>query len=64
MDKNQATGLLLFAAVILVYSLFFASAPEPIQEDPVPVKSETQEISDASAAPTIEPDSVSDLKIQ
>jgi YidC/Oxa1 family membrane protein insertase len=32
MDKNQATGLILFAAVILVYSLFFASEPEPIIE--------------------------------
>lgn len=28
MDRNQATGLILFAAVILVYSLFFASTPE------------------------------------
>jgi YidC/Oxa1 family membrane protein insertase len=33
MDKNQATGLILFAAVILVYSIFFASEPEiPIEE--------------------------------
>ncbi|MFO7822315.1 MAG: membrane protein insertase YidC [Cyclobacterium sp.] len=32
MDKNQATGLILFAAVILVYSLFFASEPEQITE--------------------------------
>ncbi|WP_162415448.1 membrane protein insertase YidC [Cyclobacterium roseum] len=32
MDKNQATGLILFAAVILVYSLFFASGPEPVIE--------------------------------
>jgi YidC/Oxa1 family membrane protein insertase len=29
MDRNQATGLILFAAVLLVYSLFFASTPEP-----------------------------------
>lgn len=64
MDKNQATGLLLFAAVILVYSLFFASAPEPIADDPVPVNTETQEISESSAAQNLEPDSVSDLKIQ
>lgn len=36
MDKNQATGLILFAAVILIYSLFFASGPEipPIEETP------------------------------
>ena len=33
MDKNQATGLILFAAVILIYSMFFASGPElPIEE--------------------------------
>jgi YidC/Oxa1 family membrane protein insertase len=32
MDKNQATGLILFAAVILVYSLFFASEPQPVTE--------------------------------
>lgn len=36
MDKNQATGLILFAAVILIYSLFFASGPElpPVEETP------------------------------
>ena len=28
MDRNQATGLILFAAVILIYSFFFASGPE------------------------------------
>lgn len=28
MDKNQATGLILFAAVILTYSIFFAEGPE------------------------------------
>lgn len=28
MDRNQATGLILFAGVILIYSLFFASSPE------------------------------------
>jgi len=32
MDRNQATGLILFAAVILVYSLFFASDPQPVIE--------------------------------
>src|SRR5690606_32916870 len=37
MDKNQATGLILFAAVILVYSLFFASGPEiPAVEETLP----------------------------
>lgn len=36
MDKNQATGLILFAAVILIYSVFFASGPEipPVEELP------------------------------
>lgn len=33
MDKNQATGLILFAAVILIYSIFFASSPEIPVED-------------------------------
>ena len=36
MDKNQATGLILFAAVILVYSLFFASPGPPVQEQVSP----------------------------
>jgi YidC/Oxa1 family membrane protein insertase len=37
MDKNQATGLILFAAVILVYSMFFATGPEiPPAEETLP----------------------------
>jgi YidC/Oxa1 family membrane protein insertase len=50
MDKNQATGLILFAAVILIYSLFFASGPEipPIEETPQQTEAQitatTQEI--------------------
>ncbi len=40
MDKNQATGLLLFAAVILIYSLFFASGPEPLPERDAPAQAE------------------------
>jgi YidC/Oxa1 family membrane protein insertase len=59
MDKNQATGLILFAAVILIYSLFFASVPEPITEDQGLA---TTEVQDASASTPIanqqEPDSV------
>lgn len=59
MDKNQATGLILFAAVILIYSLFFASVPEPITEDQGLPNTEVQ---DASASTPIaeqqEPDSV------
>ena len=39
MDKNQATGLILFAAVILIYSIFFASGPEvPMTENEVAVQ--------------------------
>ncbi|MDN3670157.1 membrane protein insertase YidC [Echinicola jeungdonensis] len=34
MDRNQATGLILFAAVLLVYSFFFASNPEPEKVQP------------------------------
>lgn len=36
MDRNQATGLILFAAVILVYSLFFAGSPEPAEQQTAP----------------------------
>lgn len=46
MDKNQATGLILFAAVILIYSFFFASGPEiPAEEtqNPAPTESKIQE---------------------
>ncbi len=42
MDKNQATGLILFAAVILVYSLFFASSPEIPAAEETLQKTETQ----------------------
>ncbi|WP_373399657.1 membrane protein insertase YidC [Algoriphagus halophilus] len=42
MDKNQATGLILFAAVILIYSFFFASGPEiPVEETQTPVQTES-----------------------
>ncbi|MFC3417336.1 membrane protein insertase YidC [Algoriphagus hitonicola] len=46
MDKNQATGLILFAAVILVYSIFFASTPEI-----PPVETETTTETAAGEAP-------------
>jgi YidC/Oxa1 family membrane protein insertase len=63
MDKNQATGLILFAAVILIYSLFFASVPEPITEDQGLPNTEVQDAS--ASAPTAEqqePDSVLQAK--
>lgn len=42
MDRNQATGLILFAAVILIYSLFFASSPEmPEAETTTPTPTES-----------------------
>ncbi len=44
MDKNQATGLILFAAVILIYSIFFASGPE------IPPVEEIQQQTEAQAA--------------
>lgn len=47
MDKNQATGLILFAAVILVYSLFFASGPEITEQQPAPVDTEVEAITPA-----------------
>src|SRR5690606_1690430 len=60
MDKNQATGLILFAAVILIYSMFFASVPEPVTENQNLPNTEVQN----AANPTVtgqqeqEPDSV------
>ncbi|WP_209329298.1 membrane protein insertase YidC [Lunatimonas salinarum] len=66
MDKNQATGLLLFAGVLLIYSLFFVSDPESLpQEDPM------EQV--GQAAPERQPeqivsefveDSLSQLKLQ
>jgi YidC/Oxa1 family membrane protein insertase len=46
MDKNQATGLILFAAVILAYSVFFASTPE------LPPVVETATTETAATSPT------------
>lgn len=66
MDKNQATGLLLFAAVILVYSLFFASSPEPLPEQAPTVQTEAvQAIPEAEVFETTEnlPDSVQNVQL-
>jgi len=67
MDKNQATGLILFAAVILTYSLFFASSPEiPPVETTTPTDSTS--IAAATAASILPtagvPDSLLDLDRQ
>ena len=64
MDRNQATGLILFAAVLLVYSIFFASSPEPITtEDPTTnqelvIKKEAEPALETLQA---EPDSIQDI---
>src|SRR5690606_14088773 len=60
MDKNQATGLILFAAVILIYSLFFASVPEPVIEDEQVANTELQDPSNSTTnlSQGNEPDSV------
>ncbi len=44
MDRNQATGLILFAAVILIYSIFFAES-QPVTEEIEPVQTEVTESS-------------------
>lgn len=64
MDKNQATGLILFAAVILVYSFFFASAPEVQEPQEVVTAQESQEKpkSDASSQVLSVPDSLVDAQ--
>jgi YidC/Oxa1 family membrane protein insertase len=50
MDRNQATGLILFAGVILIYSLFFATGPEiPAIEESA---SQTEQSADHSGSST------------
>jgi YidC/Oxa1 family membrane protein insertase len=54
MDKNQATGLILFAAVILVYSIFFASSPEiPAVETGTVAQTEVVQEAPASTNPQV-----------
>jgi YidC/Oxa1 family membrane protein insertase len=63
MDKNQATGLILFAAVILIYSIFFASGPEIPEGETVAI-TQTEAIDPTSSfesldeAPIAENDSI------
>ena len=66
MDRNQATGLILFAAVILVYSIFFTSPPEPqLQEPTGEVISSVQGNPTENIAQEVEEvDSLQDLKAQ
>jgi len=64
MDKNQATGLILFAAVILTYSLFFASTPEiPPVESTEPTVEATQNTPQPNTAVLL-PDSLLDAQRQ
>ena len=68
MDKNQATGLILFAAVILTYSLFFANSPEtpPAENNPAPAATSTEapKSTSNSTSTTQLPDSVLNLERQ
>lgn len=65
MDRNQATGLILFAAVLLVYSLFFAEVPEPITEEAQTteqtVAKENTPASAVQQQELIMPDSIQDI---
>jgi YidC/Oxa1 family membrane protein insertase len=68
MDKNQATGLILFAAVILTYSLFFANSPETPSAETSPTSTEAsaeapQATLTTPASATL-PDSVLNLERQ
>ena len=68
MDKNQATGLILFAAVILTYSLFFANSPEtpPAETSPASTEASAEAPKAALTTPASAtlPDSVMNLERQ
>ncbi|RZS98101.1 membrane protein insertase YidC [Cecembia calidifontis] len=69
MDRNQATGLILFAVVLLVYSIFFATTPEPVREEnqQTTVPSQTEETEtggDLLIQFAAEPDSIQDIIAQ
>jgi len=69
MDRNQATGLILFAVVLLVYSIFFASTPEPISEENTKAVVSSQAEETATANDVLvqfaaEPDSIQDIIAQ
>jgi YidC/Oxa1 family membrane protein insertase len=68
MDRNQATGLVLFALVLLAYSYFFAVAPEPV----APVTSENNSTLSVNKdeglqnlkSPNQQPDSLLEIQAQ
>jgi YidC/Oxa1 family membrane protein insertase len=68
MDRNQATGLILFAAVLLVYSIFFATTPEPVLEEEqttATVKLQENDKEELVSTPVLTaPDSIQDLITQ
>ncbi|PSL07927.1 membrane protein insertase YidC [Cecembia rubra] len=69
MDRNQATGLILFAVVLLVYSIFFATTPEPPKEENPQITVSSQIEAEETAEDiliqlTAEPDSIQDLIAQ
>jgi YidC/Oxa1 family membrane protein insertase len=67
MDRNQATGLILFAAVLLVYSIFFASSPEPIAVEDQETSQEVvikKEFDSELEIPQAEPDSIQNIIAQ
>ena len=55
MDRNQATGLILFAAVILIYSFFFATGPETqvVEENLAPTEQTSTNISSSTNSPGV-----------
>ena len=63
MDKNQATGLILFAAVILIYSMFFASGPEipPVEDNPQQTEAQAA-VNVQEPATSVLPDSLVDAQ--
>ncbi|MBD8487546.1 membrane protein insertase YidC [Echinicola sp. CAU 1574] len=66
MDRNQATGLILFAAVLLIYSFFFSS-PEPVTDEQNTTTTEVQSTPESQAKPqeTLSlPDSIQALQNQ
>lgn len=67
MDRNQATGLILFAAVLLVYSYFFGSMPEPQLQEASDQTTQTSPIAESDTGMEQdfqEPDSVLDIRAQ
>ncbi|MCS4434512.1 membrane protein insertase YidC [Aquiflexum gelatinilyticum] len=67
MDRNQAAGLILFAAVLLIYSIFFATSPEPLPEETNNVTQNVQQEpaeTDTITEDIIQPDSIQDLIAQ